>query len=120
MQTKKILVVDDDPPITKGIEMVLNNAGYATAITLKGEETIGLVDSFKPDLILLDAMLAGLDGRLIAKELKSHKDTKHIPIVLISANQHMEKDIAAYGIDTFVSKPFSSGHLLKIIDKYCQ
>jgi CheY-like chemotaxis protein len=116
--SKKILVVDDDPPITKGIEMVLNNAGYTTAITLKGEETIGLVDSFKPDLILLDAMLAGLDGREIAKVLKTTAATKDIPIILISANQYMEKDIASYGIDTFVSKPFSSAHLLKIIDKY--
>jgi DNA-binding response OmpR family regulator len=118
MNTKKILVVDDDPPITKGIEMVLNDAGYTTKITLKGEETVGLVNSFKPDLILLDAMLTNMDGREIAKKLKSDKETKAIPIVLISAHQSMQEGISAYGIDTFIAKPFSSGHLLKIVSKY--
>ncbi|MCC2630652.1 MAG: response regulator [Candidatus Paceibacter sp.] len=117
---KKVLVVDDDPPITKGIEMVLNNAGYATKITLKGEETIDLVKTFKPDLILLDAMLAGLDGREIARELKHNAETANIPIILISANQYMGQDFATFGIDTFIAKPFSSAHLLKIVDKYCE
>lgn len=116
---KKILVVDDDLPVLKGIEMVLNDAGYSTKITYRGEETMNLVESFKPDIILLDAMLQGLDGREIAKVLKHQKSTETIPIILISAHKDMEKGIAEYGIDTFISKPFSSGHLLKIVHKYC-
>lgn len=116
----KILVIDDDPPILKGIEMVLRNVGYDTKASLKGEETIELVHSYKPDLILMDVMLAGMDGREIAKELKSQEDTKHIPIVLISANQAMGKDIEKYGVETFISKPFSSKHLISIIEKYCK
>jgi response regulator RpfG family c-di-GMP phosphodiesterase len=51
--------------------------------------------------------------------LKNQKSTEGIPIVLISAHKEMEKGIAGYGIDTFISKPFSSGHLLKIVHKYC-
>jgi CheY-like chemotaxis protein len=117
--TSKILVVDDDPPILKGIEMVLRNVGYDTKTTLKGEETLGLVESYQPDLILMDIMLAGMDGREIAKELKSAEATKHIPIVLISANQAMGKDIEKYGVETFISKPFSSKQLISIIEKYC-
>jgi CheY-like chemotaxis protein len=115
---KKILVVDDDPPIVKGIEMVLKNAGYTTQVTLKGEETIDLVKSFKPDLILLDVMLGAMDGREIARELKTAEDTKTIPIVMISANPTISKDIYAYGVDTFVPKPFSSAYLLETIQKY--
>ncbi len=110
-------MVDDDLPITKGIEMVLKNAGYETKYTLKGEETIELVNTFKPDLILMDVMLAGLDGREIAKELKSKDETKAIPIIMISANHNMEKGIEAYGVNTFVSKPFSSRHLLDVVEK---
>ncbi len=114
----KILVIDDDPPILKGIEMVLRNVGYDTKATLKGEETLSLVRSYKPDLILMDVMLAGMDGREIAKELKSKEATSHIPIVLISANQSMGNDIEKYGAETFISKPFSSKHLISIIEKY--
>jgi DNA-binding response OmpR family regulator len=116
---KKILVIDDDPPIVKGIEMVLKNAGYSTQVSLRGEETIDLVDSFKPDLILLDVMLGAMDGREIARDLKSKDKTKHIPIVMISANHTMEKGITSYGVDTFVPKPFSSALLLETIKKYC-
>ena len=68
----KILVVDDDPPTLKGIEMVLKNAGYTTKVSLDGHETVTLVKSFAPDLLLLDAMLIGIDGRHIAQQLKSH------------------------------------------------
>lgn len=116
---KRILVVDDDPPITKGIEMVLNNAGYSTTISLEGKHVIKLVHSFKPNLILLDAMIGDVDGRAIAKILKTNKDTRSIPIVLISAYQHMGEDIGSYGIASFISKPFSSSHLLKIVGTYC-
>jgi CheY-like chemotaxis protein len=116
---KKILVVDDDPPIVKGIEMVLKNAGYETQVTLNGEETVDLVESFKPDLILLDVMLGTMDGRDIAKGLKNDEHTKQIPIVMISANPNVAKDIHTYGVDTFVPKPFSSALLIETIQKYC-
>ena len=114
----KILVIDDDPPILKGIEMVLKNVGYDTKTSLKGEETFDLVRSYKPDLIFLDIMLTGMDGREIAKELKATEDTKNIPIVLISANEAMGKDYAQYGVETFIAKPFSSKQLISIIEKY--
>lgn len=116
---KRILVVDDDPPIVKGIEMVLKNAGYETKVTLNGEETGALVQSFKPDLILLDVMLGTMDGREIARGLKSNDETKAIPIVMISANPNVAKDVYDYGVDTFVPKPFSSAYLLETIGKYC-
>jgi CheY-like chemotaxis protein len=88
-------------------------------VTLRGEDVMNLVDSFHPDLILLDIMLGAMDGREIAKELKDGEHTKSIPIIMISANHTMAKDIEQYGVDTFVPKPFSSAHLLQTIQKYC-
>ena len=117
--SKKILIVDDDPPILKGIEMVLKAGGFTTMATLKGEETIGLIESFQPDILVIDVMLQNIDGRAIAKKIKSNKKTSSLPIIVISANQSYEKDIASYGVDTFIAKPFSSALLLETISKHC-
>jgi CheY-like chemotaxis protein len=115
---KKILVVDDDPYIIKGLQILLRNAGYTVELVQKGQEVVPHATTFMPDIILLDVMLGGMDGREITQTLKSDPKTKNIPIILISANQYMQQDYKQYGAETFISKPFESSHLLKIIDKH--
>src|SRR5215470_11887931 len=112
-QTKRILVVDDDPDILDALEIILEFAGYEVKTTEKGEyvENLRDVNGGLPDLIILDVLLSGKDGRLICQKLKSQDDTKHIPIIMISAHPNAEQSVAAVGADDFMAKPFDMDEL---------
>src|SRR5258708_29889007 len=84
--SKKVLVVDDDVDILEGIALILEIEGYTVSTIAKGEKTYKRVEEFQPDLVLLDIRMFGTDGRAICKRLKSQKKTKHIPVILVSAD----------------------------------
>jgi DNA-binding response OmpR family regulator len=113
---KKILVIDDDPVILQGIMIVLKDAGYVVESSTRGDVACKKAIDCKPDLIVLDVMLIGIDGRTLVKELRSKKETKKIPIVMISASENVEKDVYKYGADDFIPKPFNSEQLLDTIE----
>ena len=109
----KILVIDDDLDILSVMEILLSMRGYNVEVTAKGENTFPKIETFKPDLILLDVLISGYDGRVICKQLKSNEETKHIPIIMFSAHPGAAATIADYGANDFISKPFDVDHLLK-------
>ena len=109
----KILVIDDDLDILSVMEILLSMKGYNVEVTAKGENTFPKIETFKPDLILLDVLISGYDGRVICKQLKSNEETKHIPIIMFSAHPGAAATIADYGANDFISKPFDVDHLLK-------
>jgi DNA-binding response OmpR family regulator len=108
----KILVVDDDLDILVVMEILLTMKGFSVEVTAKWENTLEKVTSFKPDLILLDVLISGNDGRTICKQLKSQNDTKEIPIIMFSAHPSAAATIAEYGADDFIAKPFDVNDLL--------
>lgn len=118
MSKKKILVVDDDEGVLDAISLILEEAGYSVDTSLKGEETYRIIDSFKPDLILLDVLMSGNDGRVICKKLKKTESTRRIPIIMISAHPTAEADSLEYGAQDFLAKPFDTQDLLKLIKKH--
>ena len=89
---KKILVVDDDKDILDALQIVLENEGFVVVKNFKGDETYQVVNMSKPDLILLDVLMSGKDGRVICKKLKSSKESKDIPIILMSAHPSAARD----------------------------
>ncbi len=117
---KKILVVDDDQDILDAIQFTLESSGYDVKTTEKGEYAENLHDNNGglPVLIILDVLLSGKDGRTICKKLKSQKDTKHIPIIMISAHPDAEKSVKEVGADAFLAKPFDVDKLLALVEKY--
>ncbi|HWZ19857.1 MAG TPA: response regulator [Ktedonobacteraceae bacterium] len=117
----KILVVDDDQDILDALQFLLEFAGYEVKTTEKGEYAENLRDANDglPNVIILDVLLSGKDGRLICKKLKSQEETKHIPIIMISAHPNARQSVAAVGADDFVAKPFDVDELLAIVAKYC-
>jgi DNA-binding response OmpR family regulator len=121
LQAKKILVVDDDPDILDAFQFMLKDAGYEVKTTEKGEYAENLRDTNGglPDVIILDVLLSGKDGRLICQKLKSQEETKHIPIIMISAHPHAKYSVTAAGADDFMAKPFDMDELLATIAKYC-
>ena len=108
---KKILIVDDEKPISDIIKFNLTKEGYETVTAFDGREAIAKFDEENPDLIILDLMLPELDGLEVAKEVRK---TSHIPIIMISAkDSEFDKVIGLeIGADDYVTKPFSNRELL--------
>lgn len=109
---KKILVVDDDPDIVEAVQLVLATDGYQACAITDGEETYMKVKACSPDLIILDVLLSGTDGRSICRQLKQDTATENIPIIMISAHPSAKDSITQCGADSFVAKPFSVNELL--------
>lgn len=115
---KKILVAEDDTAILEVIKIILEGEGYEIISTDEKDTIFKLISSHNPGLILLDIWLSGHDGGKIAKYLKSNTDTKHIPVIMISANNDTEKISIESGADGFLLKPFDIDDLLKIVKKH--
>lgn len=112
----KILVIDDDVDILSVMEILLSMKGFNVEVTAKGENTFPKIESFKPDLILLDVLISGYDGRVICKQLKSKEETKSIPVIMFSAHPGAAATIADYGADDFIAKPFNVANLIDKIN----
>lgn len=109
----RILIVDDEPAVADLIEAILSGEGYTVAIAHDGAQAIMLTRDWRPDLILMDVMLPGVDGGTVTRRLKSDPATRHIPIVAMSAgrtirNHSAELDVA----DGALAKPFDIEALL--------
>ncbi|MEO8861753.1 MAG: response regulator [Ginsengibacter sp.] len=112
----RILVVDDDIDILSVMEILLTMKGFEVEVTAKGENTFPKIKTFKPDLILLDVLISGHDGRTICRTLKSNEETMHIPVIMFSAHPGAAATIAEYGADDFIAKPFDVTNLLKKVN----
>jgi CheY-like chemotaxis protein len=113
----QILVVDDDPAILDALRLLLEGEGYAVRITDKADcaESLCTTTGELPDLIVLDILLSGKDGRVICQTLKQRDDTRHIPIVMVSAYPDAGGSAREVGADAFLAKPFSVDELLDAI-----
>lgn len=108
---EKILVVDDERPISDIIKFNLTKEGYEVVTAFDGREALEQFEAKKPDLVILDLMLPELDGLEIAKEIRK---TSHTPIIMLSAkDSEFDKVIGLeIGADDYVTKPFSNRELL--------
>ncbi len=109
MPKKKILVIEDDRDISELIAYNLEREGYEIACLYDGSQAIDFVHKRKPELIILDLMLPEVDGIEICRALKSDANTKHIPIVMLTAKSE-EADVVVglqMGADDYIPKPFS-------------
>jgi DNA-binding response OmpR family regulator len=112
-----ILVVDDDPAILDSLRFLFEDEGYRVQTSEKGEYAESLRDENGglPDLIVLDVLLSGKDGRTICRKLKSQDMTRHIPVVMISAYPDAEHSSKEVGADAFVAKPFAIDQVLATV-----
>ena len=115
---KKILVVDDEPDILEFLQELLEGEGYTVAIADKAEYVEKLRAGGLPDLILIDVLLSGEDGRKIVKHLKSQEATRHVPVIMFSAHPSAEETVMVAGADDFVAKPFELEEVLAKIAKH--
>jgi DNA-binding response OmpR family regulator len=111
----KIRIVEDDATIRALLEMALLGAGYAdVSSTARGDEGLRMVERDKPDVLLLDVMLPGLDGFSIAKRIREIADLASVRIVMLTARTAPEDIVRGLeaGADDYVTKPFDRKVLL--------
>ena len=108
---KKILVVDDEKPISDIVKFNLNKEGYEVFTAYDGEEALEKVREVEPDLILLDLMLPKMDGLEVAREVRKTYD---MPIIMVTAkDSEIDKVLGLeLGADDYVTKPFSNRELV--------
>ncbi len=113
-QYSRILVVDDDPMNVKLVEGILKKEGYESLKAFGGEEALAMVSHHRPDLILLDVMMPGIDGYQVTRQLKGDPATAAIPIIMITALNGTEDKVRglACGADEFLTKPVNAAELL--------
>lgn len=117
-KNKKLLVVDDEQDILEFLKVILEEEGYTVVISDKDDYLGGLDNDIPPDLILLDMLLSGKDGREIVKYLKMNEKTKHIPVIMFSAHPDAQEATRRAGADDFVAKPFEIDQLLNKITQH--
>jgi len=118
MAKGKILVVDDEIYIVHILDFSLGMEGYEVVTALDGEQAIEQARNEKPDLIVLDIMMPKLDGYETCKILKSEKETRDIPVILLSAKgRNVDQKIGfEVGADDYITKPFSPRKLVERIN----
>jgi len=114
---KRVLIVDDDEGILDATSLILEASGYSVDTTPRGEETYKKIDKFHPDVILLDVLMSGTDGREICKKLKASEKTRKIPIIMFSANPSARQTSLKTGANDFLNKPFDLDDLLNRVEK---
>ncbi len=109
-----ILVVDDTPDTLGFLTDTLDHAGFTVLIATDGEGALDLVDQITPDLVLMDAVMPGMDGFEACRRLKREKLLTHLPVIFmtgLSQTEHVVEGLAAGGVD-YVTKPIVVDELL--------
>ena len=114
---KKIVVAEDDPSLQEIFQLLLGRKGYEVEVIFNGAE-VSDYGSLHADLFLLDLHLSGYSGLDICKQIKAHENTRHIPVIMISANPDIHILASSSGADEAIEKPFESKHLLQVISFY--
>ena len=115
---KKILIVDDEYAIRELVALSLGSE-YETFKTESGKEALSFISRTKPDLIILDIMMPGMDGYEVCKKLKLDIKTKDIPIIMLTAKHQMQdlRQAIQVQVDEFMTKPFEPDKLKKVVDE---
>jgi CheY-like chemotaxis protein len=115
---KNVLIVDDNVDILEPMSLILTSEGYNIETSTNEEDLYLKINSVKPDLILLDILISGSDGREICRNLKNDFSFKDIPIVMISAHPSAQREAEQNGADGFLAKPFEIDDLIAITKKF--
>jgi len=113
---KKILILDDDEDILDIVSFLLRENGYKVQTLSNGETVFEAIKEFNPELLLMDVMLGGMDGRVICKRIKNTEETNCLPVILISGTHDLGNSLLEEGApNDFVAKPFDIYDLLQKI-----
>src|ERR1041385_7268997 len=108
----RILVVDDEPMVRETLGQMLSDEGYVVDMAVDGEEALACVKAARPDVILLDLMMPGMNGRQFLQALRNDPAYEHVPVLIMTAVHGLEVNLASIGASEVVEKPFDADDLL--------
>ncbi len=111
---KEILIVDDEPNVVVPIQFLMEQQGYRVMIAERGEDALDLIYHYKPDLVILDIMLPGMDGYEVCEIVRLNPNYRDVKIIFLTAKGR-EVEIAkglALGADVYITKPYSNAELI--------
>ena len=114
-----ILIVDDEPNIVIPLQFLMEQNGYSTLVAQSGEEALEMISKEKPDLVLLDIMLPGVDGFEVCEIIRLNPEWRNTRVIFLSAKGR-DVDIAkgmVLGADEYITKPFSNQQIIDAVKK---
>ncbi len=114
---KRIHVLEDDQDIRYIIEFLLKDEGYELQLSSTFAELKSKLNDALPDLFIIDVMLPDGNGIEICEDLKTDMFTKHIPVIVMSANPGSKEKSVTAAADDYISKPFDLDYVVKRIEK---
>ena len=117
---RKVLIVDDEPNIVTALEFLLRRSGYDVQVVTNGAEALAHVESYLPDVVLLDIMMPVKSGYEVCQRMRERPEWRHIKIVMLTAKGR-EAEVSkgmSLGADLYITKPFSTQELLAAINSF--
>lgn len=117
MRVRHVLVVDDDPLILEVLRTVLDLEEFRVSTATDGETGLQMLAQDRPDVVVCDVMMPGLDGLEVCRRIKADPATADLPVVLLTARDRAEDQQAGLeaGCDAYLTKPFSPLYLIDVI-----
>ncbi len=115
----KVLLVDDEPNILRALEFLVKQEGYDVVKATNGEQALGLVQSFRPDIVVLDVMMPGLDGYEVASRIRANSAFQNLSIIFLTAKGTQQDRFKGYesGGEVYMTKPFDNTALINAINE---
>jgi DNA-binding response OmpR family regulator len=116
---KKILIIDDEQDLVKGLQIILKAKGFKVLAAFDGVIGVQIAHKERPDLIVLDVMMPGMNGYKVCENLKQSSETWDIPIIFLTAKDQIQDEKLAYdkGATYYIKKPFESKELINKIEE---
>lgn len=111
--TKRVLIVEDEPNIVTSLEFLMHRCGYETCVVTDGTHAMEKVESFAPDLVLLDIMLPGRSGFEICRDIRSHGGGTRVLLLTAKGGRSDVARGMQSGADDCLTKPFSTHELVE-------
>lgn len=112
----KLLIADDSMDLLDLMDLFLSEKGYQVKCASNKKSLFSCLKNYEPDVIIMDVFLENVDGRELCKKLRSDKKTKHIPIIVFSANPYAIANYKSFGANDFIEKPFSLENVVSKIE----
>jgi DNA-binding response OmpR family regulator len=109
---KKVLVIDDDEAVLDVMKEALVYEGFEVKIADKADDIQSMISTYRPDLLLIDYILNGINGGEICHQLKENNSTGKLPVIIVSAYPKVLTSLGLYGCDKFIPKPFDLDDLV--------
>lgn len=119
VDTRSILVVDDDEIMRSALKRILENEGYKVLLAVDGLELSKILETTRLDMILLDVNLPWVDGYELCRLIKDHHALKDVPLILVSARKSKQDIQAGFdaGCNDYVTKPFDIDYMTGVINR---